>query len=1829
MNIKRIIIIIISLSIFSVIFAEERLNEILENKLIEYNKQRNGYTQDIDIGKETEIVLYKTFYNNVLIGIDSIFSLNEYLEKDKGNYIKTLFNESLSKMRREQSNNTGLIADIELPVTYGALGSFLGEGGKLTVDGSERIEFSGSKTFSNDTTYTAVGIARWFPELDIYQHLIVNVTGTVGEKISVNLKHDSETEKESDNKVKIEYKGSEDDILQKIEAGDVSLALPGIKLIGSLPEHKGLFGIKTSGQLGGLRFTAIASKETGETNSNTFTGNTKKDSIIRYDIEFARNKFFYTGILSTDSIIDFIVYKDDGNGYNNEVDGAVPGNLLLITSNNDSILYSGFFNELVQGELNDYLLGPGGTYIEFNNEIGIQEAVGIAYIVKHSDGTIDTVGSIDYNEGDTLKLQALKLKEDFYGSPTWDYMMMNVYTFNASNIMTDSFAIKIYKVNYSSGEDDEIENDKTYLSLLGLDNNLDGIVDYNFINFERGYIIFPDKWPFANSNLEEPDSIIYTTDETGADIGRLYYLQIEYRGVQNVYSLGVFNILEGSEIVKVNDEVLIRDVDYTIDYEYGIITFLTDKVNSPNANIVIDYQYTPFLSLASKNLMGLHLDYNLSDKLIMNSNWLYSTLSYKLEDYPRLGEEPQEALGGEFDLSYNNRFYRFLDLINLLPFYNNDEALEFSFNAKAGISYPNPNSTGKAYIENMESVLLENNISMDRKTWYFGSLITGYDMNDLSYEYMWFNTREQLGDINDQLPDQDQSNSVSIMNLIMDPDNNANTFVTLNQTISKMGIDFSDMKFLQVWVKGDNGELIVDIGKNIPEDMLMRDKDGNLRGIDTLNTEDANLDGILDSDEDVGLDGVKGTDGQNVSGDYNNDDYYYSLEHPNDYSKINGTENNNILDTEDKNGDLQLNTSTDVYRFTIDLSSDENLVYMHPTSGWKLYRIPLNSTDVQIIGNPDLKYIKSSRIVWHNITSTDTLQFYQISIVSNKWKNFYTINSTEEKFWTGAKNNQTDMDYIPPFDPGYDYTGKAKKEQSMVLYCDNLLNNEGGKVYKILSKKESYERYDSLSFYVKSTESDSLDFYLKFGGDSLNYYFIKVKPVYDWQMIKIDLNELVEFKREHSDTNTYSNSLYGFYGSPSLTNIGYIELMVMNNSQQSVTTEIWVDDIMLNNPKRELGEAGDLSMNFSIPQLWNIALNGSYKDPFFKRITDKYGSGNKSKNYRFSTSFNTEKLFPEILGIAMPLSYSYSKSENIPLYKVGSDYYLDANESMENTSVNKSQNVSFRFSRNKKSANPFVHYSFDNLSSNFNYSNSNNYSYNRIDTSFSYSTNVNYAFNKSIKPIKLFKKLDYYYFPSNLSYSVGYNRNFRTSYVLSEDSFVNVGNNESKNISRNFTGHYKIFNSLSLSYSERRTNDPEFDADNDAYLYFLGRDIGKSQNVSIQYNPQFIKILRHNFNISTNYSDLTNPRIITVADSNKITNLNNNGKFSVNGSFEYPKIIKWFGSLRNEEKDKDVIKGSPHWIAMKLEEISRMFQPFSFNYAISRASSYSYVSGRAPWQYQIGIIDTLENNYLSDYTQYNKSSSYNYSFSSGMNFFKFSVNSSYSFSYNESGVQDNININENERWPNVSVSMNGLEDYFIFKKFFRNLSLRNSYNKTISSQGAKDEDYDRIMTQESFSPLIGIDGTLKSRINLSYSFNTSQSLTDNLGTIHTLRQGNTKNHIFSFSYSFSSPRGMKVPIIKKRIKFKSNLNLGVTVNYSENKDKNITIESDSTETNTEENGDDLLSHSTTLSITPKADYNFSNNVSGGLNMSYIRVNNIKMGDIRETFSMGIWVLFRF
>ena len=81
---------------------------------------------------------------------------------------------------------------------------------------------------------------------------------------------DSERDFDWENNIRISYEGHEDDIVQKVEAGNISLSLPSTKYVTFSGKNQGLFGIKAISKLGPVDITTIASIE-----------KTKKEQIRR------------------------------------------------------------------------------------------------------------------------------------------------------------------------------------------------------------------------------------------------------------------------------------------------------------------------------------------------------------------------------------------------------------------------------------------------------------------------------------------------------------------------------------------------------------------------------------------------------------------------------------------------------------------------------------------------------------------------------------------------------------------------------------------------------------------------------------------------------------------------------------------------------------------------------------------------------------------------------------------------------------------------------------------------------------------------------------------------------------------------------------------------------------------------------------------------------------------------------------------------------------------------------------------------------------------------------------------------------------------------------------------------------------------------------------------------------------------------------------------------------------------------------------------------------------------------------------------------------------
>jgi hypothetical protein len=171
----------------------------------------------------------------------------------------------------QDQNLINFTIPIKLPRT---LEMIIGRGEKtrIKITGREHIAIRGETTRSNQFTPSErVQSQSWFPDLDMEQQLQVNLTGQIGEKIFIEVDHNSEAIGPEGTKIKLSYQGDEDEIIQSIETGDVGLTLPGGRLLGYSSNQSGLFGIKVTGQVGPADFTVVASKKKAESDSKTFS----------------------------------------------------------------------------------------------------------------------------------------------------------------------------------------------------------------------------------------------------------------------------------------------------------------------------------------------------------------------------------------------------------------------------------------------------------------------------------------------------------------------------------------------------------------------------------------------------------------------------------------------------------------------------------------------------------------------------------------------------------------------------------------------------------------------------------------------------------------------------------------------------------------------------------------------------------------------------------------------------------------------------------------------------------------------------------------------------------------------------------------------------------------------------------------------------------------------------------------------------------------------------------------------------------------------------------------------------------------------------------------------------------------------------------------------------------------------------------------------------------------------------------------------------------------------------------------------------------------------
>ncbi|CAM3793241.1 cell surface protein SprA [Flavobacterium cucumis] len=124
---------------------------------------------------------------------------------------------------------------------------------------------------------------------DFDQRISVGLQGKVGTRLNVNVNYDTQSTFAFQNLIKLEYTPTEDDIVQKIEVGNVSFPLSNSLVRGA----QSLFGVKTQLQFGKTTFTGVFSEQKSQTRSLTSQGGGTLQEFELFALDYDSDRHYF------------------------------------------------------------------------------------------------------------------------------------------------------------------------------------------------------------------------------------------------------------------------------------------------------------------------------------------------------------------------------------------------------------------------------------------------------------------------------------------------------------------------------------------------------------------------------------------------------------------------------------------------------------------------------------------------------------------------------------------------------------------------------------------------------------------------------------------------------------------------------------------------------------------------------------------------------------------------------------------------------------------------------------------------------------------------------------------------------------------------------------------------------------------------------------------------------------------------------------------------------------------------------------------------------------------------------------------------------------------------------------------------------------------------------------------------------------------------------------------------------------------------------------------------------------------------------------------------
>ena len=880
-----------------------------------------------------------------------------------------------------------------------------------------------------------------------------------------------------------------------------------------------------------------------------------------------------------------VVYRDEGVSVSQFANQARTGRFLAdAVSDDGSRRHSGLFTLLEPGE--DYYIHSSGLWIALRAPLRDDEALAVAY--ETETGVLVGDPDAESSIGETPELRLVRGPVTIHqpGQPTWEWEMHQVYRLDSSAQVETSTLELVVSLGHESGGATFEEFGGRRIPLLrmfGLDDDapVDRIdvahvfrpgAEFDALGGSplRGtFIVFPTLEPFGRPPPVPSEGL--TAAETEAILGsRLnpaiydeidpviregssrYRLNFDYQvrleGLLSSFNLGAFGIRQGSERITVDDRLLVRGVDYVVDYDLGLVTLLDPQATlgaNPDAAIRATWEQRSLFQVAPTTVVGLNARAPVREYGQLNFVGLYQA-EQSIVRRPQLGLAPASVLLGGItgELAFQADWVsRALDAIPLLAV---DSVTRVDVAGELAMSAPDPNRTGATYLDDFEATD-EIPLSLDHAEWQLGSAprdATGisvpmgpFDVDNatqLVWQDRYLQGEQEVGSLTPQEIDEairfaGARLAERVLYLTMGT-GGAGTLPewrSITTVLSTTGRDLSRSEFLEFYAapwQGQaalgNAQLVIDIG-TVDEDAFYFNDQGERSGTGSFGRPWGV--GVLDEEARLAqrevwgpIDDQRGLWDQDCEADRLNP---VPLGDP----RANCTVLNGRPDTEDLNANGVLDGDGPFHRYVVPIgpSSPYLVRGQNATStAFRLFRIPLRGlAGIPMNGASDAswRFVRHLRLtVIKPAPGEGTLALARVRIAGSRWtkRNLDGVvsgllgdapgtGSATANVRVGPVSQLTDGEsYQSP--PGVENqfqdpssalgaSGVEFNEKSLRLSWDALPADERAEVYfRYPQQPRSFLEYRQIRFWAVAPDGDLGDgdhqLLFKLGTDPRNYY---------------------------------------------------------------------------------------------------------------------------------------------------------------------------------------------------------------------------------------------------------------------------------------------------------------------------------------------------------------------------------------------------------------------------------------------------------------------------------------------------------------------------------------------------------------------------------------------------------------------------------------------------------------------------------------------------------------------------------------------------------------------